>query len=52
MKVKATKVGFYGELRKVGEEFDFEDKILGSWMEVVEVKKAAPAKKARAKKAS
>ncbi len=40
MKVKATKVGFYGKLRKVGEEFDIKDKkALGSWMETVKTKK-------------
>lgn len=45
MKVKCTKVGFYGKLRKVGEEFNIEDKkALGSWMEEVKAKKA-PAKK-------
>ena len=41
MKVKANKVGFYGKLRKVGEEFDIESKKqLGSWMDLVK----APAK--------
>jgi len=40
MKVKAVKVGFYGKLRKVGEEFHIESKeALGSWMEQLEVKK-------------
>ena len=47
MKVKATKVGFYGELRKVNDEFTISSKKdLGSWMEEVK----APAKaKAKAK---
>ena len=46
MKVKANKVGFYGKLRKVDEEFEIENKkALGSWMEELKVKKAkAPAK--------
>lgn len=51
MKVIATKVGFYGKLRKVGEEFVFNDKILGSWMKEVETKKPTP-KKAVSKKKS
>ena len=46
MKVKCTKVGFYGKLRKIGEEFDISDKkALGSWMQEVKVTKA----KAKAK---
>lgn len=41
MKVIATKVGFYGKLRKVDEEFDISDKkALGSWMKEVKTKKA------------
>lgn len=41
MKVLATKVGFYGKLRKVNEEFDIKDKkALGSWMQEVKAKKA------------
>ena len=51
MKVIATKVGFCGKLRKVGEEFDFNDKILGSWMKEVKTKKPTP-KKAVSKKKS
>ena len=41
MKVKATKIGFYGKLQRVGEVFIIKDeKELGSWMEEVkEVKK-------------
>ena len=39
MKVKATKVGFYGELRKVGEVFTVADrKHLGSWMKEIKTK--------------
>lgn len=46
MKVKATKVGFYGKLRAVGEEFVIKnEKALGSWMkEVKEVKEPAKGK--------
>lgn len=52
MKVKATKIGFYGKLRKVGDEFEIKDKkALGSWMVELKVKKA-PAKKAPAKEES
>ena len=41
MKVKATKVGFYGKLRKVTEEFDISKKEdLGSWMEEIKKVKA------------
>jgi hypothetical protein len=41
MKVKANKVGFYGKLREVNEEFEIESKKqLGSWMDLVK----APAK--------
>jgi hypothetical protein len=41
MKVIATKLGFYGKLRKPGEEFDIKDrKALGSWMTEVKTKKA------------
>ena len=37
MKVKAVKVGFYGQLRQVGEVFDIQSKKeLGSWMEDAE----------------
>jgi len=51
MKVITTKVGFYGKLRKVGEEFEIKnDKELGSWMKKVEVKKAKAPKKAEEKK--
>ena len=51
MKVITTKVGFYGKLRKVGEEFDIDnDKELGSWMKKVEAKKAKPKAKAEEKK--
>lgn len=50
MRVKATKVGFYGKLRKVGEEFEIEDqKALGSWMQELKVKKAKAKPKAKAK---
>ena len=39
--VVANKVGFYGKIRKVGEEFEIESKKqLGSWMDLVK----APAK--------
>lgn len=49
MKVIATKIGFYGKLRAVGEEFDIEDKKqIGSWMKV----KEAPIKKAKTSKKS
>ena len=51
MKVITTKVGFYGKLRKVGEEFDIKnDKELGSWMKKVEVKKVKAKAKAEDKK--
>ena len=52
MKVKATKIGFYGKLRKVGEEFESGNKKeLGSWMkEIKEAKKAKAPKKAEAEK--
>lgn len=50
MRVKATKIGFYGELRKIGEEFDIADqKALGSWMEELKVKKAKAKAKAKTK---
>ena len=40
MKVIATKVGFYGKLRKVGEEFNILDKkALGSWMKEIKAPK-------------
>ncbi len=52
MKVKATKVGFYGKLRKVNEEFEIENKkALGSWMKELKVKKS-PTKKAVTKEES
>ena len=36
MKVKATKKGFYGKLRKEGDEFEISNKKeLGSWMEEI-----------------
>ncbi len=40
MKVKVTKIGFYGKLRKIGEEFDIENEkaFSSSWMEKVKVK--------------
>ena len=42
MEVIATKVGFYGKLRKVGERFIISDKkLLGSWMEEVKAAKQA-----------
>jgi len=42
MKVKAIKVGFYGKLRKVNDEFTISSKEeLGSWMEAVKAKKQA-----------
>jgi hypothetical protein len=45
MKVKATKIGFYGKLRKVGEVFTIKDeKELGSWMEEVKELKKVKAK--------
>lgn len=48
MKVIATKVGFYGKLRKTGEEFDILDKkALGSWMQEVKAKKATVKKEAK-----
>ena len=42
MKVKAIKKGFYGKLRRVGDQFEIRnEKELGSWMEKIkEVKKA------------
>ena len=41
MKVITTKVGFYGKLRKVGEEFDIKNKKeLGSWMKLVKAVKS------------
>jgi len=49
MKVKCTKIGFYGKLRKVGEEFDISDKkALGSWMEEIKTKKAKSKAKPKA----
>ena len=51
MKVITTKVGFYGKLRKVGEEFEIKnDKELGSWRKKVEAKKAKAPKMAEAEK--
>ncbi len=52
MKVVTTKIGFYGKLRKVGEEFEIRnEKELGSWMkEVKEAKKAKAPKKVEAEK--
>jgi hypothetical protein len=52
MKVITTKVGFYGKLRKVGEEFEIKNsQELGSWMkEVKAVKKVKAKAKAEAKK--
>ena len=48
MKVIATKVGFYGKLRKVNEEFSISDKKhLGSWMQEVKAKKATVKKEAK-----
>ena len=50
MKVKAVKVGFYGKLRKIGEEFEIEgQKALGSWMQELEVKKTKAKAKAKTK---
>lgn len=41
MKVKATKKGFYGRFRKIGDIFDINsEKELGSWMKVLEQSKA------------
>lgn len=45
MRVKATKKGFYGKLRKVNEEFTIESKKdLGSWMQEVKEAKASAKK--------
>ena len=45
MKVKATKKGFYGKLRKEGEEFNISKKEdLGSWMEEIKTKKVTTKK--------
>jgi hypothetical protein len=44
MRVIANKIGFYGQLRKVGESFTIKNKeALGSWMDEVKAKKT-PAK--------
>ena len=41
MRVKANQVGFYGKLRKVGDEFEISDKkALGKWMDEVKPPKA------------
>ena len=41
MKVIAKEIGFYGKLRKPGEEFEIENKkALGKWMTEVKTKKA------------
>lgn len=40
MKVIANEIGFYGKLRKPGEEFEIENKkALGKWMTEVKTKK-------------
>lgn len=47
MLVKATKVGFYGKLRKVDAEFEISKKEdLGSWMKEVKQVKAKKTKEA------
>jgi hypothetical protein len=46
-RVRATAKGFYGHVRKKGEEFDYEGP-LASWMEPLE--KAKPARKAQGQK--
>lgn len=50
-KVKATKLGFYGGLRRrEGDEFTVADKSeLGSWMEVLEEEKPKPKRRTRKK---
>ena len=41
MKVIAKEIGFYGKLRKPGEEFEIENKkALGKWMTEVKTKKS------------
>jgi hypothetical protein len=45
MKVKATKKGFYGKLRRVGDEFKISKKEdLGSWMKEIKPVKAEQSK--------
>jgi len=51
MKVKAIKIGFYGKIRKAGEEFEIKDKKeLGSWMEEIKPKPKKVKAKAKAEK--
>lgn len=50
MKVKATKPGFYGSRRRVGDVFEANDGAKASWFEPVEAAEAAkPKPKAKAK---
>jgi hypothetical protein len=45
MKVEAIKKGFYGKLRRVGDEFEISKKEdLGSWMEEIKQVKAKQVK--------
>ena len=45
MKVIATKKGFYGKLRRAGDEFEISDKKeLGSWMKEIKQAKAIQSK--------
>lgn len=47
MKVKATKVGYFGKLRDVGDVFDVpENTKAASWFEPVEAEKPTKAEKA------
>lgn len=42
MRVKATKLGFYGGRRQPGDEFDVPEGLKGSWFEPVVVAEPAP----------
>lgn len=46
MRVVATKVGYFGQLREVGEEFEVPEGTKGSWLEPVQA--AEPERKPRA----
>ena len=52
MKVIATKQGYFGKLRDVGDEFEVPEGTKGSWFKPVEVADEPEAKPARGRKAS
>jgi hypothetical protein len=53
MRVKATKPGYFGKLRQIGDEFEAPDAAKGSWFEPVDPAPAdaASERKAKPKKA-